>query len=470
MRHSLLVSLCAVGCLGEAGLDVPRPKPSRPQVPGPTLISVDPETAPSTGGETLTIRGDGFSPRIQVAIAGVPVDSVGWLSPGEVRVRSPTRLGVLGRVPVQLTNPDGGSTVRDDVLSYFAGVVQFLSHRDYPFGVAPIGMTLLDVNADGRLDLLAAFEARGVRSAGSAVSVLLGRGDGTFAHSADYPAGSGLYGLAVGDVSGDGQMDIAMANSRSNTISLYLGRGDGTFGGRLELPTGAYPTSVIMADLDGDRRQDLVTANAEGVSLSILLSRRGGHFEGRTLRLSAAPWALAAGDVNGDGHNDLVVSAFRHNEVSVLLGNGDGSFVDLRAEYPTGASPHAIALGDLNGDGKLDLAVANRASNTATILLGKGDGTFAFRGEPYVGNAPFGMLLGDINGDRRLDLVAPCYDLQAVSVLIGQGDGRFSQASFQRSGGYTSAAALGDVNGDGLADVVVGNSNATYSVILNASL
>src|SRR5437870_3237318 len=146
MRQLLILSgLLVLGCQAAATDD---PPPPRPEVPRPAIGSISPSTAASTGGEMLIIRGAGFSPRASVSIAGVAADQVTWISPEQLSAQAPARLGVHGRVPVAITNPDGGADLREDMFSYFAGVVQFHQNQDYPAGVSPIAMQLLDVNDD----------------------------------------------------------------------------------------------------------------------------------------------------------------------------------------------------------------------------------------------------------------------------------------------------------------------------------
>jgi uncharacterized protein (DUF2141 family) len=126
--------------------------------------------------------------------------------------------------------------------------------------------------------------------------------------------------------------------------------------------TGTNSTSVAIGDLNGDGKLDLAVTNI-GVldplgeftspgTVSVLLGNVNGN-----------PDAVAMGDLNGDGRLDLAVANAGSNTVSVLLGNGAGGF-QAQTQYATGTNPDSVAIGDLNGDGRLDLAVANHNSNT----------------------------------------------------------------------------------------------------------
>jgi hypothetical protein len=155
------------------------------------------------------------------------------------------------------------------------------------------------------------------------VSVLLGRGDGTFAPARSYAAGADPRSLGVGDFNGDGVLDLAIAHGdfSQNTISVLPGRGDGTFAGPQDYAAGV------------------------------------------------GPWSIAAGDFNGDGLSDLAVVNCTHLTVSVLLSQRDGTFAAPQS-YAAGFYPYAVAVGDFNGDGVPDLAVVNTdPDDTVTVLL-----------------------------------------------------------------------------------------------------
>src|SRR5262249_27370948 len=90
------------------------------------------------------------------------------------------------------------------------------------------------------------------------------------------------------------------------------------------------------------------------------------------------PVSVAVGDFNGDGKLDLAVANNDSDDISVLWGNGDGTFLDSGANFPSGSpAPSAIAVGDFNGDGKLDIVTCNEIGNSVSVLLGSGGTTFS---------------------------------------------------------------------------------------------
>jgi Big-like domain-containing protein/VCBS repeat protein len=144
-------------------------------------------------------------------------------------------------------------------------------------------------------------------------------------------------GMAVGDVSRDGILDLVVANAcgfdttcRSNgTIGVANGYGNGEF-----MQMGGYETTgtdsvrVTLADLDGDGYLDAIAANYQTNDLSIFLQTGpyGGFSSPSNLNVGLEPRAVAAGDLNGDGANDLVSINQLDNSVSVLL-NTRGTYV-----------------------------------------------------------------------------------------------------------------------------------------------
>ncbi|MEW6283581.1 MAG: FG-GAP-like repeat-containing protein, partial [Candidatus Eremiobacterota bacterium] len=107
-------------------------------------------------------------------------------------------------------------TVSSDPLARYPG-------PQFAVGTNPFSVALGDVNGDGRLDLATA----NVNS--NDASVLLGNGDGTFQAAQNFAAGANPFSVALGDVNGDGRLDLATANHNSNDASVLLGNGDGTF-------------------------------------------------------------------------------------------------------------------------------------------------------------------------------------------------------------------------------------------------
>ena len=124
-------------------------------------------------------------------------------------------------------------------------------------------MALSDLNGDGVLDLVTA--SPGGWPAGETLSVLFGRGDGSFWNPVHYTVGLRPEALAVGDVNGDGVLDLVSANSDGDSVSVLLGRGDGTFAECVDYGTGQNPSALALSDLNGDGIVDLVATGSSPI-------------------------------------------------------------------------------------------------------------------------------------------------------------------------------------------------------------
>ncbi len=352
------------------------------------------------------------------------------------------------------------------VITAHAG--QFLEAPQYPTGASPQAVAVGDFNGDGIQDIAVANSGN---PGGNTISVLLGNGDGTFRTQVIYSTGTSPQGIAVGDVNGDGHLDIAVTNWGSNTVSVFLGNGDGSFQGKLDYATGSQPHGIAIADLNGDGHPDIVVTNSGGSpgSVGVLLGKGDGTFNAQvTYNTGLNPWAVAVGDFNNDGIPDLAVANNNNNNVvSVLLGKGNGTF-QAQFQSATGNTPVSIALADFNGDGNLDMAVADQQGNAVSIHLGNGKGGFAANVDYATGSFPAAVTTGDFNHDGILDLAVSDSNGNSVSVLWGRGDGTFVGQLNVGAGDIPSAVLAADFNNDGITDMVAVNSGGnSISVILS---
>jgi hypothetical protein len=348
----------------------------------------------------------------------------------------------------------------------------FAPAQHFAVGSGPLSVIAGDFNGDGVPDLAVANFHSGSNSGD--VSVLLGNGDGTFQAERHFAAGDGPRALTTADFNGDGRLDLAVVNLGSHDVSLLLGRGDGTFQDQTRLAVGAGPWSIVTGDFNGDGIPDLATANGgTGGShdVSVLLGRGDGTFQDQErLPAGQAPLALVTGDFNGDGLPDLAVANAGSSDLSLFFGRGDGSFRgEVRVPDGTGLDPEALVTGDFNGDGVLDLAVGNESSNAVAVLRGRGDGTFRDPLSVPAGDLPLGLAPADLNGDGRLDLaVVSAGDSVGIRILPGAGDGTFpSPVTTSPTGLEPTFVTTGDFNGDGSPDLAVANAGSDdVSVLL----
>jgi hypothetical protein len=315
----------------------------------------------------------------------------------------------------------------------------------------------------------------------------------SFTAPRDYDTAKAGQSVAIGDLNGDGKLDVVSAHGtdfpvdlrKLRAVSVLLNRGGGRLG-----PSHTYPTgkdgdeqgawSVAIGDLTGDGKADLATANPGGRSVSVLANRGGGVFDAPVnYPIDREPWDVAIADLDGDGRPDIATA--NPNTVSVLLSRGDGTFGD-KVDYPTGRDTGAFVVGDLNADGKPDLATANYTPSTVSVHINRGDGSFEPKVVYRTGPGPIGIAIGDLDGDRKLDLVTANGSsgrdvvwLDSVSVLRNKGDGSFRpKRDYRVSVDDVSAplqfnsVAIRDLNGDRRPDIVTADGHRwTISVLLN---
>jgi len=119
--------------------------------------------------------------------------------------------------------------------------------------------------------------------------------------------GTNPNGAAVGDFNVDGKLDLAVANAGSKTVSILLGKGDGTFQAPMNFSAPA-PQSIAVGDFNNDRRPDLAVVNMGTNSVSIFLGNGNGTFRAQaTYTTGGSPNSIAVGDFNNDGHLDMAV-------------------------------------------------------------------------------------------------------------------------------------------------------------------
>ncbi len=273
------------------------------------------------------------------------------------------------------------------------------------------------------------------------------------------PAG---MGIATADFNGDGIPDLAVgaANVDSTAVSILLGNGDGTFSDAAVNPVvGFYPYSVLVGDFNCDGIADLAVGNVDDNTVNILLGRGDGTFAAEpNLSLSDSPQSLATADFNGDGLPDLAVVL--RTGVLIFDGNGDGTFHQIADVLGTvGPLTEGIAIADVNGDGLADIVVANDAgSSSVTVFLGKVDGTFNGGTSFGSGNTAVSVAIADFNRDGILDLAVTSYSDFSVSILMGDGDGSFqTPVSYRIPLVNLQSVTVADFNGDGMADLAVGS-------------
>jgi len=215
----------------------------------------------------------------------------------------------------------------DQVLVIFGdGKANFGNETFYPVGKRPYQrLRVADINKDGKPDIIT------TNLEGNNATVLLGMGAGKLqeAPGSPFPAGDAPFGVAVGDVNGDGNPDLAIANSPTITseskgkdgLTILLGDGSGNFSSLQGSPflTGKSPSRVAIGDLDGNGINDIAVTNYNGRSVSIFYMDKKGVMENKTVTTGNRPDGVAIHDMNHDGKNDILVSNYDDNTIMIFF-------------------------------------------------------------------------------------------------------------------------------------------------------
>ncbi|MBJ6107847.1 VCBS repeat-containing protein [Hymenobacter sp. BT523] len=354
------------------------------------------------------------------------------------------------------------------------GVGLFNGGLDPNLGNQPSGVAMGDMDGDGDLDLVVAsnYAAGSSNPAFATLGVRRNDGNGVFSNGSDNSAGLSPQSVVLADVDGDGDLDVLAASSTSTgTVTVLLNDGSGTLTNAPSVNVGSSPQGVALGDVDGDGDLDLLAANSGSNTVSVRFNNGSGTFGGGSnVAVANAPTCVALNDVDGDGDLDLLTAGNgTSGTISVRLNAGDGTFGGS-TQAAVGNSPLGLALGDVDGDGDADVLTANYTANTVSVRLNSG-GVLGGTQEVNVGDHPRSVALSDVDGDGDLDLLTANEFASTVSVRLNNGSGVFAGGTDYGVGNFSNTVALGDVDGDGDVDVVTSNgtntSTTTVSVRFN---
>ena len=329
----------------------------------------------------------------------------------------------------------------------------------------------LDVNGDGLPDVVVLGNSAGVESGGaypnpSSILAFANLGDGGLGYlatSTPFPDDTvNLRGIAHGDLNGDHIQDIVTYNL-SGPTSVYVMSGDGA--GHFTVAktinfTGSI-ANVGVADFDGDGKNDIAVLTSGGLNIV-----RGYGDGGYAPAINVAspsgigsPASMTVGDVDGNGLPDVVSQKF------VFYNQGSLNFTTQTLGWTFGSAPE---IADVNGDGLPDM-VGSVSYDDVWLALNQGDGGWSAKGiVPLPDDAALtssstspafhNTALADMDGDGNLDVVV-AMSTGMVGVALGHGDGTFDPPQL-----YVSAPILNSYNGSAL-DVADLNGDGRPDVV-----
>jgi 6-phosphogluconolactonase (cycloisomerase 2 family) len=293
-----------------------------------------------------------------------------------------------GKPDLTVTNSGSSyvSVLRNTSSSGIIDAGSFAAKQDFTTGTTPFSVAIGDLDGDGKPDLAVANLNSNTVSVYRNISSSGNIGAGSFATKQDFTTGTTPFSVAIGDLDKDGKPDLVVANANSQTVSVFRNTsisgsiGASSFAAKQDFTTGASPYSVAIGDLDGDGKLDLAVANYGSSTVSVFHNTSSsGSIDAGSLAAKQDfttgpdPYSVAIGDLDGDGKPDLAVANINSNTVSVFRNTSSSGSMDAgsfaaKQDFTTGLDPRSVAIGDLDGDGKPDLAVANYGSITISVL------------------------------------------------------------------------------------------------------
>ncbi|CAF4099118.1 unnamed protein product [Rotaria socialis] len=344
---------------------------------------------------------------------------------------------------------------------------------EYDYGARSVAVG--DFNNDTWLDMVVTNHIVDL------ISIYFGQDDGSFSIPTQFPTGTGstLYMVAVGDLSKDSRLDIAVANFGTNSIGVFMGFRNGSFDNHTDHSIcTSRPIVISISDLNNDALLVIVSVNYRTHRISIPHGYENGKFSSAIMYWTgygSFRSSVVIADFNNDNYLDLAVTNygtdnidsyvdiavanFGSNEIGVLVNNGNGTSTKQVPYSTDSASPYTIGVEDFNQDNRLDLLVTNKGANNIVVLIGYGNGTFANPKMYSTGaTSPISLAVGDINKDSRLDVIGVSNDTGALDIVFGSFESLENQVICSAdSSPYAVAIGL---------DIVVANYSDALSVFL----
>ncbi len=409
------------------------------------------------------------------------------------------------------------------------GVISFDSDGDYSRGFYssgicystgsnPENIAIGDLDDDGKPDIT-------IPNYGSnTVSVFRNTGSSgniSFDAKIDFTTGNNPTRVSIGDLDGDGKLDLAVTNGQSNTVSVFKNlctTGNISFASKVNYITAMEPTSVSIGDLDGDSKPDIAITNGTSGSISVLrniiykptitsftpvsgvigstVTIKGTgfsvtptdnivYFGGVRAEVTAATETFLVVKVPiGAGYQPITVTTNHLTGYSTQQFNvtfaGTGtinseSFIKTVQYDVTGSSYFSGSTADFDCDGKLDIISVNYSGKSVSVFKNTstvGTISFADKIDSETESNPGAIAIGDLDGDGMLDFAITNDVSRIVSVyrnISTPGTILFADRTNYSAGTYPVDISISDIDEDGKPDLIIANSQeAKVSILKNS--
>ncbi len=456
----------------------------------PTISSFAPTSA--AVGNTITITGTNFS-----SIASQNIVFFGGI---KATIASGNTSSIVVYVPSGASNKPISVTVNGltafSTTSFYPTFVggdiisnTFSTSSQHATAAGPHHLGAADFDGDGKLDLVvtndnaASFSAFRNTSSVGAVS---------FGNKIDFTTLSSPFGLAIGDLNGNGKLDVVVVNNHvtAQKISVFenvSNPGNLFFAPKLDYVIGNGGQNVVIADFDADGKPDVAVTNKLSNNFSVLKNTGAGGSITLNAKIDFAtgtsPVDIAANDFDADGKIDIVVTNEGANSISIFKNTTVGSNISFAAkvDYATGSTPKGIAVGDVTGDGKADIAVANAgADNSISIFKNTSVGSIQFDAKTdltLASNAAASALnIVDLNGDAKSDIVVESMNINKIAVFKNIANSNVisfaARVDYNAQATGASNIIAADIDADEKPDILKSNNSPlnNFSVFRNQGI
>lgn len=326
-------------------------------------------------------------------------------------------------------------------------------------------VALGDLNGDGYVDMVL------TDSANDRLHISIGVGNGVFLYNSVLSTLDQPVKVNIAQVNGSGALDVVCSYQSDTHVTVFTqsAQGDAVFNSPQHLDAGALAvTDFCIADFNGDNLSDIAIAGQ--ATAHILLGAAGNTFsQGNNVSMAGYGYEILPVFANSDNIVDLAWVTDNAGTLNTVLGNGNGTFQSV-VSSSTHGNGQDIAFGDLDNDGNIDAVSANYNTDNINIMLGNTDGSFGSRLFTTNGR-PRGLAVADFDEDGFQDIVVATWFPSKYALMFGTGEGMVA-ATLDEAGPNSEDVATGDLNLDGnmdfvlvrasQAEVFLGNGNGMF--------
>ena len=437
-----------------------------------TPMNIDTNADGANSVTAADLDGDGD---VDLASAGFVDDTIAWYEndAGDGSAWTPTNISTVkdGASSIRAGDVDGDGDVDLASASLFAGDIDWYENTagnasawtadDVDLNVLGANSVAMgDLDGDGSLDLV---------STGSGNDTIAWyrntNGDGTaWAEANVSTAVDGPRSVTVADLDVDGDSDLVSTGSTDNSVTWHENTaGNATAWTGVDITTTAsQAASATTGDLDGDGDLDVASASQGDNTIrkhqNAIPARSTPSWDRNDIDpLNDGSGSVTPVDIDGDGDLDLASAQTGGEMISVHENTGGDGSTWTETDYPAGNNPDALVAGDLDGDGDMDLAAAAVSGDEVIWLENtNGDGSAWAMTQVSTAGYPRDLTMGDFDGDGDLDLASANYSAHTVVWYKNvNGDGSaWTSTTVETGFTNTSGIANGDFDGDGDFDIV----------------